>query len=63
MEETAKKIKVLTDSDLETVSGGGDASFTRRCKGCGGFTDGDFPYELKCHCDETNSGTPTPRRY
>ena len=61
MEETAKKIKVLTDSDLETVRGGGYGSVTRRCKVCGGFTIGDFPYELKCHCDETNSGTPTPR--
>ena len=61
MEETAKKIKELTDSDLETVSGGGYGSVTRRCKVCGGFTTGDFPYELKCHCNETNSGTWTPR--
>ena len=61
MEETAKKIKVLTDSDLETVSGGGSSGVTRRCKVCGGFTIGDFPYELKCHCNETDSGTWTPR--
>lgn len=56
MEETAKKIKVLTDSDLETVSGGGYVGVTRKCKVCGGFTTGDFPDILRCHCAEKNSG-------
>ena len=62
MEFIKKAGMLLTDDELNAVSGG--YPLVKTCKVCGGIiSDRTFPYEVQCHCNDDPSGgwSPPPR--